>query len=91
LGAKSKLLYSETVRNRTHVYKQFLLRIIDIMTSQDIDPSSWDTLDILVIKQICVVGQGSSDRARSTIRRNISPPSSQSKSKTSKKPAEAGA
>jgi hypothetical protein len=38
---------SEIVGNRTHVYIYihfFLLRMTDTMTSQNIDPSSWDTL-----------------------------------------------
>jgi hypothetical protein len=35
---------SETVRNRTHVHTNFFLRMTDTMTSQNIDPSSWDTL-----------------------------------------------
>jgi hypothetical protein len=34
---------SETVRNRTHVYIKFFLRMADTMTSQNIDISSWDT------------------------------------------------
>jgi hypothetical protein len=33
---------SETFRNRTRVHIQFLLRITDTMTSQNIDLSSWD-------------------------------------------------
>jgi hypothetical protein len=37
---------SETVRNRTHVHIKFLFRMTDIMTSQNIDLSSWDTLYI---------------------------------------------
>jgi hypothetical protein len=36
---------SETVRNGTHVH--FLLRMADIMTSQNIGPSSWDILYII--------------------------------------------
>jgi hypothetical protein len=37
-------LISETVRNRTHVYINIFLIMTDIMTSQNIDLSSWDTL-----------------------------------------------
>jgi hypothetical protein len=50
LGAKSELPYSETVISRklfrighTNIYTS-LFRIIDIMTSQKVDLSSWDTL-----------------------------------------------
>jgi hypothetical protein len=35
---------SETVRNWTHVHIQFLLRMADTMTSQNIAISFWDTL-----------------------------------------------
>jgi hypothetical protein len=34
----------ETVRNRTHVHIQFLLRMTGTMTSQNNDLSSWDKL-----------------------------------------------
>jgi hypothetical protein len=34
----------ETVRNRTHVYINFFLRMTDTMTSQNTDLSSWDAL-----------------------------------------------
>jgi hypothetical protein len=53
LGAKFKLLYSEKALSRKpfgigHMYilYTFLLRKTDIMTSQNIDISYWDTLYI---------------------------------------------
>jgi hypothetical protein len=50
IGCQSKLLYSETALSQTpfgigHMYmSNFLLRMIDTMTSQITDLSSWDTL-----------------------------------------------
>jgi hypothetical protein len=50
LAPKSKVLYSEIALSRKpfglgHLYiYTFLLRITDIMTSQNIDLSSWDIL-----------------------------------------------
>jgi hypothetical protein len=40
---------SGTVRNRTHVHIQFLLRMTGTTTSQNIDLCSWDTLYIYIL------------------------------------------
>jgi hypothetical protein len=43
---------SETVQNRKHAHTFFLLRMIDTVTSQNIDLSSWDTLYTVYIGNI---------------------------------------
>jgi hypothetical protein len=48
------VLTSENVRDRTHVHINFLLRITDTMTSQNIDRSSWDTLYKRKLKEMLV-------------------------------------
>jgi hypothetical protein len=40
----SEIAVLDTVRSETHLYIQFMLRMTDAMTSQNIDLSSWDTL-----------------------------------------------
>jgi hypothetical protein len=45
---------SETVRNRKHVHIQFLFRIADTVTSQNIDLSSWDILYKIWLTRILI-------------------------------------